>query len=275
MAEMYARLSHTKAAGAAARTSGDDPVWVRSLAAATAEIDSATGRSFSARLGTWYLDVRPPMASNNWGTRLWMPFDVAEITTLKPLQSSPLTYGSALVENTDYLVVREAGQDNAPISYLERLSNAWTPGARSLQLVGVRGYSYEVEDTGQTVQDDPLSSSATTLALVATSDVSEGETLRLEDEQVQVSAVLDATTLGITRGMNGTTAAEHAQGVAVYRRRYPRDIEQAAIVRAIDFKRGAPGAFGGQAGGEDAGFSNPTSYAQFRGLVRAYKRWSF
>lgn len=275
MAEMYARLSHAKQAGAAARTSGDDPVWVRSLAAATAEIDSMTGRSFSARVGTWYLDVRGPSASNNWGTRLWMPFDVAEITSLKPLQSSPLTYGTALVENTDYLVQREAGEDNAPISYLERLSDAWTPGARSLQLVGVRGYSYEVEDTWQTVQDDPLSSSSTTLTLLSTSDISEGETLRLGDEQVSVRAVVDATTLTIVRAVNGTTAAEHAQGVTVYRRRYPRDIEQAAIVRAIDFKRGAPGAFGGQAGGEEAGFSNPTSFAQFAGLVRRYKRWSF
>lgn len=273
MAEMYARLSHAKAQGAAARTSGDDAVWMRSLVAAAAEIDSATRRSFSARLGTWYLDVPTPSPANNWGSRLWMPFDVAVITTLKPLQGSPLTYGTAFVENTDYLIGREGFDDDTPIAYLDRLNDAWTPGARSLQLVGVRGYSYEVEDTLQTVQDNPLGSSATTMTVVATTDISAGETLKVEDEQVRVRSVADATTLTIERGVNGTTAASHAQGVTVYRRRYPRDIEQACIVRAIDLKRGAPGAFGGQAGGEDAGFSSPTAYAQFRGLVRPFRRW--
>lgn len=274
MPDVYARVPDTKAAGAANRTSDNDATWLRHLIAASAEIDSRTWRSFGARLSTWYIDVPRACPENEWGVRLYLPWDIASITTLKPKSGSGLTFGTALAANTDYLAVREDGDSNKPILYLDKLSGSWTPGLQSLELVGYRGYSYETEDTGQTVQNDTqIVADGTSLTVISTSDIAAGEMLKIEDEQVYVSAVQNATTLTIVRAQNGTTAAAHANATAIYRRRYPREIEQAARLRAIDFYRGAPGGFAGAVGGDDAGFSSPSTYRQFMGLVGPYKRW--
>ena len=276
MADVYATVEQAKRAAAANRNTAAEAatLWLTHLAAASGEVDARTGREFAARLVTAYLDVPRACAENYYGTRLFLPFDVTSITSLKPYSSSPLTYGTAYVENTDYLAVREDGDDNKPILYLDRLSGTWTAGERSLQLVGYRGYSYEVETTGLTVQNDPLTNSATSLTVVSSADLQAGMTLKLESEQVYVDAVVNNTTLTIVRAWNGTTAAEHAAATAISRRRYPRAIEEATALRAIDLYRGAPAAFGGSAGGEGSGFSSPTVYAQFTGLLRPFKRWS-
>ncbi len=275
MPDIYARISRARAAGAANRSAASAmaDVWLKHLEAASAEVNERTGRDFGARLVTAYLDVPRACRENLQGARLFLPFDVASITTLKPYSASPLTYGTAYVENTDYLVHREREDPNSPMDYLDRLSTVWTPGERELQLVGYRGYSYEVEDTGVTVQDAPMTASTETLTLETASGIEVGETLKLEDEQCRVTAQPTETTLTVERGVNGTTAAQHAQGTVVYRRRYPRAIEEATALRAIDLYRGAPGAFGGAAGGEEAGFSAPPSYAQFVGLLKPFRRW--
>lgn len=275
MPDIYATISRAKAAGAANRNTAAaaDAVWLKHLEAASAEVNERTGRDFAARLVTAYVDVPRACRENLLGARLFLPFDVASITTLKPYSSSPLTYGTALAANTDYLAHREREDPNSPMDYLDRLSTVWTPGERQLELVGYRGYSYEVETTGLTVQDNPMTNSTTTLTVTDAPDVGVGETLKIEDEQVRVTDQPTTTVLTVERAVNGTTAAQHAQGTVIYRRRYPRAIEEATALRAIDLYRGAPGGFGGAAGGEEAGYSSPTSYAQFVGLLKPFRRW--
>lgn len=271
MPDVYARTPDTKAAGGSNRTSDNDATWLRHLIAASAEVDSRCRRSFAARLVTEYLDGPPPRQENEQGQRFYLPFDVASITTLKSYTASPLTYGTTLAENTDYLARREEGRSDCPIYCLDHLTSVWTQGLRQYQLVGYSGYSYETENTLQTVQNaTQIAADGTSLTVTSTADISAGEMLKIDSEQVYVSAVVNATTLTIVRAQNGTTAAIHANAVAIYRRRYPRDIEQATRLRAIDFYKGAPGSFQGSAGGEDAGFSSPTVYRQFMGLITPY-----
>jgi hypothetical protein len=82
------------------------------------------------------------------------------------------------------------------------------------------------ENSQQTVVDDPLSDSATTLTVtdVDADDINglpnvfqSLQLLRIEDEYLWASKADPSTdTITVVRGVNGTTAVEHLQGTAVY-----------------------------------------------------------
>jgi hypothetical protein len=86
-----------------------------------------------------------------------------------------------------------------------------------------------------TVQNNPLSSSATTLTVADSAGADAngqtprfqvGQLLRIEAEYVRVTAVNTAThVLTIQRGANGTTAASHTQNTAIAVYCPPRDAE--------------------------------------------------
>lgn len=271
MVESYARQKELRKDGGS-RTVAQAAVDLRNLLAASAEVCEMTHRGFEAVVGTWRLDVPRACAENDWGSRLFLPFDVASITTLKPRSGSGLTFGTSLTEDTDFVATREDGDSNKPMVWLDRIGGSWPVGTLQLELTGVRGYSYEVEDTGLTVLNETeIAAGVTTLQVSSTEGVSLGETLKIESEQLRVMDLPSATNLTVARGVNGTTAAAHATGVAVYRRRYPRDIEKAVALRATDLMTGTRTNFSGAQGEE--GLSTGTSFAQFKGLVKHFKRW--
>ncbi|HEX3052211.1 MAG TPA: hypothetical protein VHP83_16245 [Aggregatilineaceae bacterium] len=87
------------------------------------------------------------------------------------------------------------------------------------------------EMSGASVQDNPLSASATTLTVSdADAAFSPGQLLRLDDEYVQVLAVDPVdNTLTISRGANGTTAASHPQTTPISIYLPPADIQQTGL----------------------------------------------
>jgi hypothetical protein len=93
--------------------------------------------------------------------------------------------------------------------------------------------------SGDSVQDNPLTSSAT-LITVTDADAPEstgygqrfavGQLLRLESEYVHVLAVnTTQNKLTVARGVNGTTAASHAQNTAIDIYRPPEDMRQVCL----------------------------------------------
>jgi hypothetical protein len=93
--------------------------------------------------------------------------------------------------------------------------------------------------SGDTVQNNPLSSSATTIT-VTDADAPEatgygqrfapGQLIRIENEYLHVLAVNTTTNvLTVRRGVNGTTAASHAQNTAIDRYHPPEDIRQVCL----------------------------------------------
>lgn len=272
MPNVYARLPDLQNDSNATATA-NAAALLRNLIAASAEVEDRALRQFSARLVTAYLDVPAPNRANNFGQRLWLPFDVASITTLKEKTADPLTYGTTLTENTHFLTYREDGDSNRPMVYLDRLDGGtWSEGANKLQLVGYRGYSYEVDDTGLVVADNPLTNSATSLTVSASATLAAGMMLKIESEQCYISAIPDSTHATIERAQNGTTAVQHAQNVAISVRRYPREIEEATKLRAIDYFIAKRNGSQGVSGGEDAGFSSSSVYRQFVGLLGPMRR---
>jgi len=70
-------------------------------------------------------------------------------------------------------------------------------------------------DSTDTVQDDPLSDSATTLNVSDGGNFEVGETIKIEDEYLRITAI-NTNTLTVIRGVYGTTAASHVQTTAIY-----------------------------------------------------------
>lgn len=225
-----ARLSDVKAGmtGLTGTTAADGAI-LSLTSEVSSEFERATGREFRATLGTWYLagNCRKPYD-------LRLPFDLVSITSLKWASVTPGTYGVTLVEDTDFFVVRLDDDENKPITKLEINPNstliaAWPTARRALELVGMRGYNYELESTGLTLGSNMSDSDATlTTSASANTLIYPGDTLVIDDEQFEVTAV-NNTTVTANRAINGTTAAAHTTADTLYVRRYPREVEE--IVR--------------------------------------------
>jgi hypothetical protein len=105
-----------------------------------------------------------------------------------------------------------------------------------------------------TVEDNPLTSSATTLTVndVDGADAdgvvprfSVGQTLKIESEYVYVANINRAAdTLTVVRGQNGTTAAEHAQNVAITIYQPMDEIKKATLLAAAYFRELPQAPFG-------------------------------
>lgn len=105
-------------------------------------------------------------------------------------------------------------------------TTSYTP--LTVQVTGTWGRHPNYDEAWQavdTVQDNPLTSSATTLTVTdvdgideigLTPRISRGDLLRIESEFMTVTATdTDTDTATVRRGVFGSTAAEHAQGASV------------------------------------------------------------
>ena len=105
---------------------------------------------------------------------------------------------------------------------IDILANITLPyiASQTVQIDGTFGYHRNPDamflDTGKEVQDDPLSSSSTSLTVNSSGGSSFEilQYLRLEDEYVLVTAI-NADVLTVERGVNGTTAVAHVQGTTI------------------------------------------------------------
>ena len=106
-----------------------------------------------------------------------------------------------------------------------------------VSISGVWGYADVREDTGLSLSGavaDTDGAVAVTAGDAAT--LSAGHTVRIGDEQLYVTGVVDdeqsTLTLAARRGVNGTTAATHAAGAGVSVYRYPRAVMEACLLQA-------------------------------------------
>jgi len=128
---------------------------------------------------------------------------------------------------------------------------------RAVTVTGTWGYHNDWDnawvDTGDTVQDNPLTSSNTLLAVddidgytveMYAPRICAGDLLKIEDEYVAVTETNDdKNTAVVRRGVNGSTAASHIQTTAIYVYRPPEVITNdcLALVKFIYETRSAVG----------------------------------
>ena len=215
-------------------------------------IDRLTGRTFWPSYETRYFE-------GNGEADLWIP-DLMEVGSIAMSDDSGVTY-TALAATDYYTLGGDRLEYSAtPIRILRMNQNSdgdytyWYTGQRSVRVVGWWGwhddYGNAWRDSQDTVEDNPLTAVATTVT-VNDADGADlwGETPRFQvgqlvkagSEQMLVRVVTAAATntLAVSRGQNGTTAAEHAQNVALYVWQPPEVVRQAVIIQAARwFKRG-------------------------------------
>lgn len=271
MPNCYARLADIREEyqGSGAGTSLDT-LLLRCDERASRMIDERTGRHFYSLQGQTVLVPYRPRPQHMDATQLWLPVDIAAITTLKVDQDGDGVYETTLVENTDYRTWPFGRQSNEPIERVDVITtgqiSAWPSGEFTVQIVGTRGYSAEVELL--TTTTEALDTSETGVDLTAAA--SPGDTLVIDSEQMDVVSV-SSLTATVTRGVNGSTAAAHNSGASVYRRRFPRAIELAATMQAVRFAREVQTGYGGSvANAELAGFSFRAMYPAIRDALEPF-----
>lgn len=271
MPNLYASLGDLKAELQKTGTA-DDAVLLRSLERASREIDGRCARRFYHESATAYFNGNGREILRLVGAQR-EPFrgDLISVTSVKVDGNRDSTFEYTLVANTDYWLA-EPGSGGAgtalEINPYNPQVSPWPKAQRCIEIVGVFGYSNEAEASG-TLGAEISSASATSVTMTAGHGLTGGETIIVGTEQMYVSAV-STNTLTVVRGVNGSTAATHSNGAAVTRRRYPRLIEQATVIRAADIWRGTQTGYGQVATSELGGFASNVAFAQFMGLTREF-----
>lgn len=206
--------------------SADDLRLLGALGAATASIERAVGRRFIPRRTT----IPHPINRRDI-TRLSLDADLLELIQLED--------ASGIIPTEDV----ELLPDQPPHSTIQLINwraFIWDHQPyRAISVTGVWGWHDDWPNafraSGDTVQNNPLSSSATTIT-VADADGADntaetprfqaGHLLKIESEYLRVLAVNTVTNvLTVQRGVAGTTAAEHAQTTPISTFQPPEDVK--------------------------------------------------
>ena len=203
---------------------GQDGNIFRIIQSVAREIEAlAKHRRFYPRIETRRYDVPNSNAPINFKApptwrELQLGDDLITLTTL--------TNGDGTVITSSQYKLYDA---NAPVKHKITLLNSsgvvWTPSGgdyeQAISAAGVWGYTRDYasawQATGATLGAG-ITANATTFTC-ATGLVLRGELIQLDSEWLYVSSVTVSTTDTVTvvRGVNGSTAAAHDLGVAVYR----------------------------------------------------------
>lgn len=222
----YCSIADLKTALAVTSTT-DDTVMRKIIDSASRMIDRFTGRSFGVKSETRYFDGA--------GARLWID-DLLTVTTLKTDEDGDATYENTFTTD-DYILYP---LNKYPKNYIE-LSNDSDYGGfangikQGVQIAGIWGYGDGISATPYLV-DTTLtaaisSTSATTCTVTAVTNLSAGQTILIDSEQIFIESIATLT-LAVIRGVNGTTAATHSNGASLYIYQYPYDVWQACLALA-------------------------------------------
>jgi len=222
-------------------------VLLATLAQVLGELDTDANDTPTAEAESWIVDTVMPHVSQRieqltskeyaprlrtrsfhaYGDHIDDVFDALIIRGNPLLEVTTLTVGGTTFAADDYFFLdddtpywRVARATDAPASW----SSFDTDWRNSIVLTGVWGYrtDYPLRGwtlSGQTVQNDPLTSSGTSITVTSASKFSPGQMLEIEDEWLVVTSVdnVSATkTLTVERGIRGTTAAAHDKLTAIH-----------------------------------------------------------
>jgi len=212
--------------GFAASDTAEDPRLLSCLTAATALIESGAGRRF-----------RPLLATRSQSIDLCHPTEIALDADLLTLHS--VTHGANESIALDQLLVL-AGRLVLVNGQTFRYVNS---PEMAVSVTGLWGshedWSNAWRVSGDTVQNAPLSSTATTITVTdadgtdaagITPRFQVGQIVQIESEYLSILAVNTVTNvLTVQRGQHGTAAATHAQGSVTSVYQPPRAVENLCL----------------------------------------------
>jgi hypothetical protein len=229
MNKSYAFLNQIKSPGWLGLTNTTwDTDLLRILEDSSIRVDDYCHRFFECREETRYYDGAT--------LTLMCPDDILSISELKVDMDGSQAWATTITSNQYVLYPL----NSFPKMWLKSANWAAVNFANNIRqgvkVTGVFGYGTGYSATpyvvsGDTVQDNPLASNVTSMAITTPALFSPGMTLRLNSEQVYVSDI-GIGTLTIVRGINGTTAASHIRTTPIYIYQYPGPIVESCLIEA-------------------------------------------
>ncbi|MCG3197090.1 MAG: hypothetical protein GHCLOJNM_01574 [bacterium] len=210
---LYTQLSNVNSRLGLVGSSADDAV-IRAIQAASRMIDDAAQRNFFVTSATRYFD--------SWGAASLIVPDLLVATEVACDYDGDGVYETVLVQGTDcHLLPHNSYPKWLMISAGEK---ALPNGLRSVRVAGTWGYAETADPfVATSVTATVATTNGTTLTATPGTSVVRGDTIRVGDEQMYVTAVA-ASTVTVRRAVNGTTASTHS-GATVYVVRAPESIE--------------------------------------------------
>ena len=204
-------------------------------------VDDYLGRHLHSFTATRYF-------SGNGKKRLTLPWDLISVTTLKEDTTADATYDNTWA-TTDYIL--SAGKGNYDVdptgrAYLPTTRPYWTievderstgsesnfaKGQRRFELVGKFGFAESKRDSTSLVDDADVTATELTFTVDDGTDFNVGETILIDSEQMYITAIA-TNLLTVERGVNGTTAATHANNATIDIIEYPNPIREAVLLEA-------------------------------------------
>lgn len=240
----YADLSTIKSRLDNTGTS-DDTDLLMLLNAASRSIDNYCYRWFYVKEETRYFDGSATPISLD---------DILSITTFKLDEDGDGTYESTM-DSTDYILYPLNGYPKiiAKISGDSDYGGFASAVLNGVEIEGTFGYGDGESATPYTataitiVADD---ATETELDVSAEGTIAAGHTIRVESEQIYVSAATSDSSnkITVTRAVNGTTGAAHATKTAsVYN--YPYVVTESTLIQAMRWYKRKDTAYGTVVGG--------------------------
>ena len=110
--------------------------------------------------------------------------------------------------------------------------SVFTAGMQTVEINGKWGYREITEDSGADIDEGAaFSDTDTTLTTTDDSKFGVAQTIAIESEQIYIVSIW-RNDLIVARGVNGTTAAAHADGTDISIYRYPGPVVEACLMQA-------------------------------------------
>ena len=256
LATFKARLGITSAA--------DDAMLLTLLHNVSRAIDAYAGRAFSVQTETRYFDGS--------ASPLFFDRDLIAVTTFKSDDNNDGAWEPTWPASDYELLPYNAPHKTAiAVTTWGTRGNFLPAQQKAIELAGRWGYEETYDASGATINEGgTFSASDATLTVSNGALFKTGQTIKLDSEQLYVSAI-STNDLTVTRAVNGTTAATHADGTAISIYRYPQSIVEACIIAASQhWSRRAAGFVISSGDGQAAPLAELDATA--RGLLLPYRR---
>jgi hypothetical protein len=211
--------------------SSDDNELFQLLLAVSDWVDHYCNRHFYPRTEALVFDGK--------GTAQLLVPDLISVTSLKEDTNGDLTFDETWASTDYWLQPYNAAPTQhwgSPYTAVKARSEGnkfggFTAGERNVQITGVWGYLQFAEDSGTDLNDAAMTTTKTTVAVNDGTQFHAGQTVLIGTEQMLVTAI-SGNDLTVSRALNGTTAAAHADNSGISILRWPASVERAALVQA-------------------------------------------
>jgi len=217
---------------------GDDDELFQLLFAVSEMVDGYCNRHFYPLTTTWTFD--------GTGDILLPVPDLLSVTTLKSDSNDDGTFDITWA-STDYQLLplnaepaRHWGRAYDTIRSLKRgVQQTFERGQGRYEIAGIWGYRNFTETSGSLTNGAVLNATVTTVTVDDGTDFAIGQTIIIGTEQMLVTGIA-TNVLTVTRALNGTTGATHADNATVSILRWPTPVERATLINTARIWTRAP-----------------------------------